>query len=82
MTDLGKNEMKPKAGMPWSVRLSEGLGRGITPPHSPDSVVLSMPLKIRQARRRCPEIATAQADSRRLGADMHGAQDCNADVDL
>ena len=27
MTGLGKNEMKPKAGMPWSVRFSEGLGR-------------------------------------------------------
>lgn len=25
MTGLGKNEMKPKAGMPWSVRFSEGL---------------------------------------------------------
>ena len=27
MTDLGKNEMKPKADVPWSVRFSEGLGR-------------------------------------------------------
>jgi hypothetical protein len=26
MTGLGKNEMMPKAGMPWSVRLTKGLG--------------------------------------------------------
>ena len=40
-----------------------------------------MPPKIRQAPWCCTEIATAQADSRRLDADMHGAQDRNADLE-
>jgi len=29
MPGLGKNEMMPKAGMPWSVRLTKGLYVGL-----------------------------------------------------
>jgi len=30
MPGLGKNEMVPKAGMPWSVRLTKRLGFAVT----------------------------------------------------
>ncbi len=34
MAGLGKNEMMPKAGMPWSVRFTKGLGVTLAQPQS------------------------------------------------
>lgn len=51
MTALGQNEMRPSDGMPWSVQLTEGLGRNSRNWHAPEAYMWRSVWTVDQALR-------------------------------